>query len=187
MMFSFRSPGIVPDFRVPISRESEEQLEKKAYAINENLGDFVKVLNIVGRPRRPREVLNENVALTFLNVIDSGVMGPLREVFADEVTDVSSGDHLFVQRLGYTHHALYYGQGNVIHYSGDYIVMDSIKAFSGGEKILKKNWLESPASYSPTEIIERARLRLGENRYNVIFNNCEHFVRWCRCGEKLER
>mgnify|MGYP006326285161 CR=1 FL=1 len=65
--------------------------------------------------------------------------------------------------------------------------MDSLKAFSGGEKILKKNWLESPASYSPTEIIERARLRLGENRYNVIFNNCEHFVRWCRCGEKLER
>ena len=184
MMFSIivKDPGpSVFDIRNPALDKVKEKI---AYAIDEDLGDFVKGKH---ERERQREVDKQNVALTLLNVIDSGVLGPLREVFADEVTDVSSGDHLFVQRLGYTHHALYYGHGDVIHYSGDYIVMDSLKAFSGGEKILKKNWLESPASYSPTEIIERARLRLGENRYNVIFNNCEHFVRWCRCGEKLER
>ena len=183
MMYSFRSPGIVPDCRVPSSRKSDEQLEKKAYAINENLGDFVKVLNIVGRIGRPREVRNENVEITLLNAVDSAVLGNFRKLFADEATEVSVGDHLFVQRYGYTHHGLYYGQKKVIHYTGDRVVIDSLQAFSGGEKILKKNWLESPASYSSTEILARAISRMGENKYNLIFNNCEHFVRWCRRGE----
>jgi hypothetical protein len=33
------------------------------------------------------------------------------------------------------------------------------------------------------EVVRRARLRLGENRYHVLTNNCEHFCEWCVRGE----
>jgi hypothetical protein len=33
------------------------------------------------------------------------------------------------------------------------------------------------------EGVRRSRLRLGENRYHVLTNNCEHFCEWCACGE----
>lgn len=36
--------------------------------------------------------------------------------------------------------------------------------------------------YSPDETIERARSRLGENKYSLLFNNCEHFAIWCKTG-----
>jgi hypothetical protein len=36
--------------------------------------------------------------------------------------------------------------------------------------------------YSPEETVNRARSRLGENRYNLVFNNCEHFALWCKTG-----
>jgi len=32
------------------------------------------------------------------------------------------------------------------------------------------------------EILSRAYSRLGEDRYNLIFNNCEHFASWCATG-----
>lgn len=36
--------------------------------------------------------------------------------------------------------------------------------------------------YSNTETISRARSRLGETKYNLIVNNCEHFAVWCKTG-----
>jgi len=35
----------------------------------------------------------------------------------------------------------------------------------------------------PEESIRRAYSRLGENTYNLILNNCEHFAIWCKIGE----
>lgn len=35
----------------------------------------------------------------------------------------------------------------------------------------------------PDETIRRARARLGEDGYNIIHNNCEHFVNECAFGE----
>ena len=34
-------------------------------------------------------------------------------------------------------------------------------------------------------MIKRAFTRLHENWYDMLKNNCEHFVTWCICGEKL--
>lgn len=39
--------------------------------------------------------------------------------------------------------------------------------------------------YSATETVSRARSRLGEARYNVALNNCEHFAIWCKTGEHV--
>jgi hypothetical protein len=36
--------------------------------------------------------------------------------------------------------------------------------------------------YSGEETVNRARSRIGENSYNLVFNNCEHFAVWCKTG-----
>lgn len=36
--------------------------------------------------------------------------------------------------------------------------------------------------YSPEETVQRAKSRLGENSYNLVTNNCEHFAIWCKTG-----
>ena len=35
----------------------------------------------------------------------------------------------------------------------------------------------------PEEIVLRATARIGENRYDMLSNNCEHFCVWCVCGQ----
>ena len=37
--------------------------------------------------------------------------------------------------------------------------------------------------FSGEETVNRARSRLGEESYNLIFNNCEHFALWCKTGK----
>ena len=34
--------------------------------------------------------------------------------------------------------------------------------------------------YSARETIQRARSRIGEDRYHLLFNNCEHFAIWSK-------
>ena len=46
---------------------------------------------------------------------------------------------------------------------------------------------ETITIYSPEETVERAESQLGkgeegEDKYNIIFNNCEHFAVWCKTG-----
>ena len=36
--------------------------------------------------------------------------------------------------------------------------------------------------YSPEETIKRAKSRIGETKYNLLFGNCEHFAIWCKTG-----
>ena len=36
--------------------------------------------------------------------------------------------------------------------------------------------------FSAEETVERAKSRLGENKYSLAFNNCEHFALWCKTG-----
>ena len=37
---------------------------------------------------------------------------------------------------------------------------------------------------SPRQIVEIAKSRLGEDGYDILHNNCEHFVNECAFGEK---
>ena len=36
-------------------------------------------------------------------------------------------------------------------------------------------------------MVERAKSRLGEHDYNLLFNNCEHFASWCKTGNGNSR
>ena len=87
------------------------------------------------------------------------------------------GNHLYVIRVGYSHHGIYYGSGNVIHYADSKVKIDSLEEFSKGADIYIKKYV---ADFSPTEITSRAASKLYESEYNLIFNNCEHFCYWCR-------
>jgi len=35
---------------------------------------------------------------------------------------------------------------------------------------------------APRVTLRRAMSRLGEQNYNLLFNNCEHFAHWCKTG-----
>lgn len=97
--------------------------------------------------------------------------------------ELELGDHLYALRLGYTHHGIYIGDGQVIHYLAEQVKIDTVKTFGAGFRICKKELWESYTSYEAEEIVERARSRMGEMEYHLLFNNCEQFCRWCRCGE----
>ncbi|MBT2684226.1 lecithin retinol acyltransferase family protein [Bacillus sp. ISL-37] len=94
------------------------------------------------------------------------------------------GDHLYVNRwlgLDYSHHGLYLGRGNVIHYSQFEVRIDSLEDFAQGGKI---HVMDSDLIYTIETVIRRAKSKLGEEEYDLLFNNCEHFVNWCRNGER---
>jgi hypothetical protein len=96
--------------------------------------------------------------------------------------------HLVIFRRGYMHHGIHIGAGKVVHYAG-----------------LSRNWTSGPVEettltefahnrpvwvrphlnprFERHEIIERARSRLGESRYRILSNNCEHLCEWCVQGE----
>ena len=96
--------------------------------------------------------------------------------------------HLITIRRGYTHHGLYVGQGRIVHYAG--LVGDfrggatveevSLEQFARGHAIGVRT--DSTPRFEREDVVRRARSRLGENRYNILRNNCEHFCEWCVSG-----
>ena len=36
--------------------------------------------------------------------------------------------------------------------------------------------------YTPEETVQRAYEKIGEEEYNLVTNNCEHFALWCKTG-----
>jgi len=85
------------------------------------------------------------------------------------------------------HHGIYTGNGRVIHYAGfdrafrrGPVQEVPLAQFAGGRGVQAHSVAE--ALFAGIEAVARARSRLGENRYRVWSNNCEHFVHWCLSG-----
>nr|VFK42440.1 MAG: Lecithin retinol acyltransferase [Candidatus Kentron sp. TC] len=100
------------------------------------------------------------------------------------------GDHLIVSRGIYSHHGLDLGDGRIMQY-GSHVGQTNARVeivdrgtFSRGKPI---KVMDKPAAYSPDEILARAEHRLGEQDYSLVWDNCEHFVNWCRTGEGKSR
>ncbi len=104
----------------------------------------------------------------------------------------SMGDHIYTYCTGFTHHGIYIGYDKVIHYgtpsgrdkklSNAEICIVSLEEFSDGKDVYPKSEFESPVKYSRIDVYLRAHSKTGENKYNLAFNNCENFARWCRNG-----
>ncbi|MHC6202035.1 lecithin retinol acyltransferase family protein [Breznakiellaceae bacterium SP9] len=102
------------------------------------------------------------------------------------------GDIICVSRGLYKHYGIYSDDTSVIHFtpkSGfelnpknadiqETTLADFLKGGTGEVDTASK------PIYSPSETVQRAYSCLGKKKgeYNLIFNNCEHFARWCRSG-----
>ena len=96
----------------------------------------------------------------------------------------AAGAHLITPWLGFTHHGVYVGGGRVVHYGA--LLYDIIRR--PVEEVTLEVFAErrplfvvehEKVCFDVAEIVRRARSRLGENRYRLFTNNCEHFVEWC--------
>lgn len=99
------------------------------------------------------------------------------------------GAHLITPRIGYVHHGIYSGHGNVMHCGAVSCFLPrgaveevSLQDFCRGRPVAVREGV--PEKFDAREIVERARSRLGENRYRLLTNNCEHFCEWCLRGEQ---
>lgn len=71
------------------------------------------------------------------------------------------------------------GMPNKIHHSTNFM-------FNGPFEIYEKDFLKGNSTvYSPEDTINRAKSRLGEEKYDLVKNNCEHFVMWCKTGKSI--
>ncbi|AUC62179.1 Phage shock protein A [Cyanobacterium sp. HL-69] len=102
---------------------------------------------------------------------------------------MAKGDQLYVWRKFanldgvYQHHGIDIGNGNIIHYRkpSEVVEKTSFDTFSKGNRVYIRQYPRG-FSFIPDIVIERAFSRLGEKKYNLLFNNCEHFATWCKTG-----
>jgi hypothetical protein len=97
---------------------------------------------------------------------------------------MAKGDHLIVDRSHglFTHHGIDIGDGTVVHYlEGEAIMRTPKDFFARGQPIRVQ---EYAVSDPPEVVVQRALSRLHERDYNIVFNNCEHFVTWCKTGRQ---
>lgn len=100
---------------------------------------------------------------------------------------MASGDHIYVHRLGYTHHGIDVGDGAVIHYTGEVgqksnaaVRRTLLTEFANGCEIHVQQYGSCDETITT---LERATSRLDEAKYHLFFSNCEHFATWCKTGQ----
>lgn len=114
----------------------------------------------------------------------------------DRQEDLPLGAHVITPRRGYVHHGIHVGGGRVVHYAGlsrslrgGPVQEVSLEEFAQGRGVAIR--AGGAAHYAPAVVAARARSRLGEDRYRIATNNCEHFCTWCLRGvgrsEQVER
>ena len=106
--------------------------------------------------------------------------------------DLNPGDHIKMKcqlpknkKKSYSvdHHALVIqvvndSQLRVIHNDGVEVV-EEIETYYSGQLMV----VEHSSCFLPDEAIRRARSKIGE-RWDLLWNNCEHFVNWAKTGRR---
>lgn len=99
---------------------------------------------------------------------------------------MAKSDHLVVRYCGYTHHAIDLGDGSVIEYGGkgaERLVVRRmpLAEFCRRGSVFIRQY-PSGTTLPPDYVILLALSRLGEERYDILRNNCEHLATWCKTG-----
>lgn len=83
------------------------------------------------------------------------------------------------------------GMDHFLRDAGEFFILDcTYKNKAVKSKPIKAGFLvpdynqlfERQSVFSPEETVKRAKSRLGETKYSLAFNNCEHFAIWCKTG-----
>jgi hypothetical protein len=97
------------------------------------------------------------------------------------------GAHLVTPWRGFAHHGIYLGDGRVVHYNARMyrlvrrpVEETDMREFAEGRPVFVVD--HPDPKFDAGEVIARARSRLGEDRYHLLDNNCEHLVEWCLHG-----
>ena len=97
------------------------------------------------------------------------------------------GTELIVKHRLYWHHGIYAGKSRVIQYAGWFHSAHGLIEEVSLEEFTKGRGFgigQRPADHHRgEEIVRRARSRLGEQCYDLLRNNCEHFCNWCHLGQ----
>uniref|UniRef100_A0A914PNL4 LRAT domain-containing protein n=1 Tax=Panagrolaimus davidi TaxID=227884 RepID=A0A914PNL4_9BILA len=129
-----------------------------------------------------------------------------------ELGDLIEFRRLIGTRIAYTHWAVYIGEMDNDHFavhlsteasdfgienkteirskltlngSSAHVRSDPISYIAAGCQCRINNSLDCRRKpFAPMIIFERAIYRLGDDGYNLIYNNCEHFVKECRYGSR---
>jgi len=105
---------------------------------------------------------------------------------------LKKGDHICWHRpYAVWHHAVVIeveGKVRIVHYSGLMVVEEVDMPEDGcmpgclGEECNSLYRVNYQDCYNSEYTVLRAKQLLGENSYNLIERNCEHFSRWCKTG-----
>ena len=111
------------------------------------------------------------------------------------VRQIRPGDVIRVYTGRFYHFGIYEGDEAVIHFAGPdagtltdpslaSIRRDSLDRFSMGKQLEVRDYSlrERLKKYPRKRVVENAVRRLGETGYDIIYNNCEHFVNKCAFG-----
>ncbi|PSF37667.1 NC domain-containing protein [Aphanothece hegewaldii CCALA 016] len=102
---------------------------------------------------------------------------------------MARGDQIYVYREFmnlkgvYQHHGIDCGDGTVIHYRkpSEIVEKTSFETFSRNNPVYVVQYTNG-FCFIPDVVVSRAESRLAEQKYNLLFNNCEHFATWCKTG-----
>lgn len=136
-----------------------------------------------------------NLAIEYQNIPKSNQIQYALKPF--DLANTPPGTHILVDSnfdffygpsIPIKHHGIYLGDGKVIHYTTNpdntnmlfdkgKVFVESIENFTDDiSKIQAVDYPDGLVSKSTEEIINTALSREGEAKYNVLFNNCEHFA-----------
>ena len=156
------------------SKEERKMTEMVVREVSETAGDVLEFINNI-----------EDSRDNLIEAVDpiSRAMKVWEGMTVTEAkAKLKKGDHIKVMRTVYSHHSIYIGEGQVIEYNDGVVEKSSLESFADGDRII---YVSEPSCYSNDEIVRRAKSRLGECDYNLVWNNCENFATWCRCGGEL--
>lgn len=156
------------------SKKERKKMEKSVRKVSKTAGNIIEGCNnVLDSKENLEETLNPMSRL--INTCKS------MTIF-EALCTLKKGDHIKVMRSVYSHHGIYIGHGDVIEYNDGIAQETTLQDFADGDKIILVDELRS---YKKKEIVQRAKSRLGESDYNILYNNCENFATWCRCGGKV--
>lgn len=113
--------------------------------------------------------------------------------------DPEYGDHIRVKIGNIYHHAIYIGNDEVIQFglpfdytkpAKDVFVIQSpiVDFLAGGFLEVKVfNHHEKKQKKTPEESVATAKSLIGTGGYDILKNNCEHFVNYCIFGIKISK